>query len=111
MATRKILGACLLVTGVLVIACSLPLGLGLVPPNPWFGIRFPQGFTSIDNWYRLNRFGGTALAIWGVSALGAGCLLVSRIHLSRRVALALGLFYPLTLVIPVLITYLYALHL
>lgn len=111
MGSRKVLGVGLVVTGLLVVGCSIPLQLGLIEPNYAYGVRFSQAFESSQHWYRLNRFGGTALAIWGVTAVVAGSLLLSRVQIPRKIALALGLLYPLTIVVPVLVTYLYALSL
>lgn len=105
---RKFMAFMLLLTGVTVALGGTILALGLVPPNHTFGIRFPQALVSVDNWYRVNRFGGIALAIWGASSLGAGSLLLSATRFSRKVALAFGLLYPLSIVLPVVITYLYA---
>lgn len=111
MVSRKVFGVSLVVTGLIVIACSIPLQLDLVAPNEAFGVRFSQAFAATENWYRLNRFGGAALALWGISSLAAGGLLLSRFPISRKLTLGLGLFYPFTIVIPVLLTYLYALSL
>lgn len=69
---RKFLAAMLLLTGITVVVTGTILAAGLVAPNHTFGIRFPQAFASADNWFRLNRFGGIALALWGGRAWGLG---------------------------------------
>jgi uncharacterized membrane protein len=48
-----ITGAGLLMTGL-----SIPLILGKVKPNRFYGIRTRAAFASEENWYRINRFGG-----------------------------------------------------
>lgn len=42
---------------------SVPLILGLVPPNRIYGIRPPQTIADRKSWYHINRFGGWALLI------------------------------------------------
>jgi uncharacterized membrane protein len=108
---RKFFGIMLLLTGAIVVAGAVPLRLGVVKPNPTVGVRFPQSFAWETNWYRINRYGGTALILWGLSALAVGALLLSPVRIHPRIALALGLLYPLTIVVPVLLTHIYALRL
>jgi len=43
--------------GVLLLA-ALPLALGWIPPNRWYGFRFPGALFAPDLWYRLNALGG-----------------------------------------------------
>ena len=51
--------ATVLVTlGATVAIMSIPLWLGLVGPNRFYGIRIPAAFASEQNWYLINRFGG-----------------------------------------------------
>ena len=42
---------------------TLPLLLGWVPPNRWYGFRFPDALTSPELWYRLNALGGRNLLV------------------------------------------------
>lgn len=58
--------------GAVTIFICIPLILGWIPPNRWYGVRFPESFTSNENWYRINRLGGALLAIWGVTMIGYG---------------------------------------
>ena len=56
------------------IAATLPLALGLVPPNNWYGFRLPGARIDPQSWYEVNRLGGTyfiaALVICaGINAL------------------------------------------
>ncbi|MBI4082045.1 MAG: SdpI family protein [Candidatus Lambdaproteobacteria bacterium] len=43
---------------VMLIAASLPLAFRLVPPNRWYGFRFPGALVSPERWYELNAQGG-----------------------------------------------------
>ncbi|MCB9134175.1 MAG: SdpI family protein [Anaerolineales bacterium] len=42
---------------------ALPLILGLVPPNKFYGIRDRRSLDHRDVWYRTNRVGGSALVL------------------------------------------------
>lgn len=64
--------------GVLVIALAIPLRLGKVAMNPWYGVRLPKSYASDANWYEMNRYGagplmayGAALVLIGLAALAA----------------------------------------
>jgi uncharacterized membrane protein len=43
------------------IAVSLPLVLGIVPLNRWYGYRTPRSMSSEAEWRRLNRIAGLAV--------------------------------------------------
>jgi hypothetical protein len=62
--------------GALILA-AIPLALGWIPPNRWYGFRFPGALFSPQLWYEINALGGkmfiaglllcasiTALAVW-----------------------------------------------
>jgi len=42
---------------------SIPLILGLVPPNRGYGIRTAKTMSGLRLWYSANRFGGWALLV------------------------------------------------
>lgn len=68
----------LLWAALLTIALARPLIKGRVKMNPWYGVRIPTAFTSDENWYELNRYGGRLLFRWGISiavTAAAGALL------------------------------------
>ncbi len=50
-----------ILTGVLMAAASWPLIKGKVAPNRTYGIRTKLAFSSEENWYKVNRRGGTLL--------------------------------------------------
>ena len=53
----------------LIIAISIPLMLGKVPRNHWYGFRTPKTLSSDAIWYPANRIGGKYLCIAGVIEL------------------------------------------
>ncbi len=52
-----------LVPSIIFFIFSIPLILGLVPPNRGYGIRTPKTLSEPNLWYRANRFGGWALLV------------------------------------------------
>ncbi len=61
--------------GLLVGILSIPLLLGWVPRNRFYGIRVPAAFASDENWYAINAFGARRLLLFAaaVSLLGVLC--------------------------------------
>jgi uncharacterized membrane protein len=53
---------------------GIPMALGLVPPNRFYGFRTRKTLSSADVWYRANRFSGWTLAIAGIVAVGHNAL-------------------------------------
>ena len=51
--------------GSLVIGLAIPLLLGRVRMNGWYGVRLPPSFRSEANWYALNRYGAIQLMGYG----------------------------------------------
>jgi uncharacterized membrane protein len=52
----------------LVAALGVPLALGRVGPNPWYGFRTPRTLTDPEVWWVANRMTGWALVASGVVA-------------------------------------------
>jgi uncharacterized membrane protein len=46
---------------VFIAAVALPLTLGRIPPNPYYGFRTPKTQSSPSVWYPANRFAGWLL--------------------------------------------------
>jgi hypothetical protein len=57
------------VAGVLLIALGIPLALGKVGPNPWYGFRLPATLKHRDIWYAVNAQAGRDLVAAGVLLL------------------------------------------
>ena len=74
--SERILPFCIPVfTGLLTIILCVPLVLGKVPPNPWYGVRLPAAYRNNKNWYRINRVGGWITILWGVAMILYGVAL------------------------------------
>jgi hypothetical protein len=58
----------------LAVAFGIPMALGLIPPNRFYGYRTRKTLSSGDVWYRANRVSGWSLAIAGIAALGHNVL-------------------------------------
>lgn len=54
----KIVPVLILVTGLLISAICEPLTRGKIKPNRTYGIRTKFAFSSEENWYKANKFGG-----------------------------------------------------
>jgi uncharacterized membrane protein len=58
----------------LTVLIAIPMILGWVRPNPWYGVRTRKTRSSPEIWYRANRLGGiyltmatlAALTMWGM---------------------------------------------
>lgn len=61
-----------LLVGLLLFFVSLPLALRKVPMNRYYGVRTSVAFKSDQNWYEINAYGGTQLAIWSVLIIAVG---------------------------------------
>ena len=48
---------------------AVPLMLGVVPPNPYYGFPAPTSAKNPDLWTQVNRFGGRAVVIAVVLAV------------------------------------------
>ncbi len=57
------------IVGLLVVAVSVPLVMGKVRMNPWYGIRIPEAFKSEARWLEINRYGGRLMLWWGISIM------------------------------------------
>jgi uncharacterized membrane protein len=73
------LTSALLVTGLVLVAAGVPLMHRRVPPNRWYGIRFPSTLADERTWYAVNARSGRDLLILGVAitllSLGAPLVL------------------------------------
>jgi hypothetical protein len=55
---------------------TLPLVAGWVPPNVWYGFRFPGAEDSPELWYRLNALGGRQFLVALAVCVAANLLIV-----------------------------------
>ena len=55
---------------VIFLIVSIPLVLGVVPKNRWYGIRTVKTLADDQAWYSANRFGGLAFIVSNLIYLG-----------------------------------------
>jgi uncharacterized membrane protein len=58
----------------LAVVLGVPMALGLVPPNRFYGYRTRKTLSSAVVWYRANRISGSSLIIAGIAAIGHNAL-------------------------------------
>ena len=54
------------VMGIVLILASVPMIIGSVPPNRWYGFRTPRTQSDPKVWYPANRIAGQYLAFAGL---------------------------------------------
>jgi len=52
--------------GFLLMGIGMPLVWGVVPPNPWYGLRIPQTLSDPAIWYPANAYAGRLLVTTGI---------------------------------------------
>ena len=58
--------------GVGVVSAAIPLALGRIPPNHWYGFRTPTTPSDPRVWHLVNRTTGHAFAVCGLAVLAVG---------------------------------------
>jgi hypothetical protein len=82
--------AILAIAGALIVAASVPLILGRVPRNDFYGLRTPRTMSgSLEEWYRANRTGGIVACILGLLLI-AGCAIAALMKQDDRLPVLLG---------------------
>ncbi|MDF1740397.1 MAG: SdpI family protein [Verrucomicrobiales bacterium] len=97
--------ACILLIGIgiLTIALSVPMYLGKVKRNGFYGFRTPLTLSSDEVWYPSNRYAAITVVIWSVIAIGLGGISLFFRPLSSDYEIFLLLF-PVTILVPGLIS-------
>jgi hypothetical protein len=97
-------GGGFILLGLICVVLAIPLILGRVRRNPWYGIRISAAFESDEAWCRINRHGGRSLLYYGIALAAIGLFnsfaLPARLH---PVAILTIAFLPALLLIPMLI--------
>ena len=57
------------IVGVIYISLGIPLLLGRIPPNAWYGCRTRKTLSSEEIWYPVNRVSGRYMIISGVAVI------------------------------------------
>ena len=89
--------------GVLVIGLSIPLLLGKVPMNRWYGTRLPAAYKSEAHWYRINRYGAMQVITYGVALTLLGVVILLYPPRFGSVWFVMGVAAPAVLIFPMLI--------
>jgi uncharacterized membrane protein len=63
---RTILLTLFLFNGVVLVGLSIPLILGKVPPNPWYGFRVRRTLKDPAVWYAVNRYAAWRMLVVAV---------------------------------------------
>jgi uncharacterized membrane protein len=90
-------------TGLLLIVVAIPLILGRVPMNRWYGVRIRKAFESERNWYEINRYGGKWLVAVGAAVALLGLVFWPAGRLEAPWIVWLALAVPLVIAIPFLV--------
>ena len=104
-----LLGLSNIFCGLIIIGVSIPLAKEHIPMNKWYGIRFKKSYESDDNWYKMNKYGGTRLIIWSIPIvlIGIATFFIPSESLNTSLIIFLALF-PLIVIIPSFESYLYS---
>jgi hypothetical protein len=95
----------LLCLGFILIAVSIPVYLGKIRMNCYYGFRIRKAFESEENWYTINRYGAKALMYWSVviMAIGIVCL-----YIEPQSVLTVAKLTFLSVIVPIIQTFRYA---
>jgi len=58
-----------LITSLLLVGIAIPLSYRKIKPNRLYGIRTKFSYSSDENWYRINQYGGKILFKYGIEAV------------------------------------------
>lgn len=70
--TNLILGITNISSGILFILISIPLVMKKISMNPIYGFRIKKAFSSEENWFKINQYGGRQLILWSIALVGIG---------------------------------------
>jgi hypothetical protein len=71
-----VLGLTNIFVALLMIVVCLPLAKRKIKMNCWYGMRIPKAFTSDENWYRINEYGGRQFIYWSVPNIVLGLVML-----------------------------------
>ena len=70
--TNIIFGITNIASGILFILISIPLVMKKIPMNRLYGFRIQKAFSSDDNWYNINQYGGRQMILWSMPLIVIG---------------------------------------
>lgn len=80
--------------GITLIVAAVPLAIGKVPPNRWYGFRTSTTLADARTWYRVNAATGRSFAACGLMMIAFGLAMVVGAIPSATHWLLLGLLPP-----------------
>lgn len=94
-----VLGLLYIFAGAIIAVLSVPLITSKIKPNALYGIRLGESFTSEENWYKMNIYGGKVMIAAGAAVAASG-LAILFINLENSILLILFFsFFPLVPII------------
>lgn len=101
------LGILNVVTGVLMAGLSIPLLLGWISRNQFYGARLRQSFASEANWYRINKVAARYMIGWScvIVVIGIVLIFVPPVNNWQKITAA---FTPMLLVVGAVQAWMYA---
>jgi hypothetical protein len=84
---------------------SIPLLLGKIKMNYFYGFRIRKAFESEENWYEINSYGAKAMIRWALVVMAAGiaCLYIQPEHVLTVAKISF-----VSLLVPIVQTLLFA---
>lgn len=101
-------GVLYLVLGLLLLGISFPLLAGRVSRNRWYGFRIRKSYESEESWLLINRYGARHLIRWSSVIAALGAFLIIADDIDQSVVRWITLGAPFLLLIPVVLTLVYA---
>ncbi len=87
--------------GLFSIAVSVPLLLGRIRRNRWYGFRLPKAFQSEENWRSINEYGARVLIYWSVAIM---CVGVISLFISTEWVMIAAKATLISVILPILFT-------
>ena len=103
-----ILGISNMVAGLVFIGLSIPLVMRKIPMNHFYGFRLKKSFTSDENCYNINQYGGRQLIFWSIPLLVLGVLTIFFPLPENHWVVTLIGCAPLIVMVPAYLSYQYA---
>ncbi|EDL66317.1 SdpI family protein [Bacillus sp. SG-1] len=69
-------GLMLIGLAILFIGLAIPLYLGRISMDSWYGVRLPRSFESEEAWYQINKFGAKVMMVWAIPQLFLGIIVL-----------------------------------
>lgn len=108
MQSAHVIGLSTLGIAVVVAAICVPLALGRVRRNPYYGFRFVRSMESDELWVAINRYGARRMLWWTAALAVLGTVLLLAPANLASPLLPLALWAPLVLLVPAVQAYRFA---